>query len=83
MPDFVYGDLPETPIYKNDKVTKRAINYILLGTALKVKEETTNWYKVSTLGKGKSGWVQKSDIRDVPAFKIFLCRCSSGRWSDC
>lgn len=75
--DIVFGNKPETLIYKSNKF-KKIENHVLLGTRLDVVEETTNGYKVDTRGRGKSGWVKKEDVRANPILKIFFVDVGQG-----
>ncbi len=75
--EVIYGNRPETKIYKSDKF-KKIVNHVLLGTILDVIKETDTSYQVGTRGRGKSGWVKKNDVRDTPVFKVFFVDVGQG-----
>ncbi len=74
----IYGNKPETYIYKTDKLRAK-VNHVLLGTKLIVDEERDSTFKVRTLGRGKGGWVKKSDTtqKELP-LKIFFVDVGQG-----
>ena len=49
-----------------------------MGSILEVISEENNWLQVNSLGKGKSGWANKADIRDTPVLKIFFVDVGQG-----
>ena len=73
----VYGNKPETVLYKAPKSRKRT-NHVLLGTWLEVINSEDGWYEVRTAGRGPSGWVRKSDVTTTPAFKAFFVDVGQG-----
>lgn len=73
----VYGNKPETILYKEPNRKKRE-NHVLLGTWLKVITDNPDWYKVETAGRGKGGWVPKSDVTINPALKVFFVDVGQG-----
>lgn len=77
MARYVFGNKPETVLYKTASSTSK-VNHVLLGTMLEVQEEKSTRLKVSSFGRGKSGWVKKSDVRDTPVFKIFFVDVGQG-----
>jgi len=78
MASFVYGDQPETILYSDARKTARRSNHVLMGTILEVVDEDGDWLKVDSLGKGKSGWVHKNDVRDTPILKVFFVDVGQG-----
>jgi len=77
MTTYVFGDKPETLLFKSPSSSTK-VNHVLLGTMLEVLEVKGAWLKVSALGRGKSGWVKKSDTRDTPIFKVFFVDVGQG-----
>ncbi len=78
MPKYVYGDKPETILYPSAKKSSRRNNHVLMGSILEVVDERDDWLKVDSLGKGKSGWVNKNDVRDTPILKVFFVDVGQG-----
>lgn len=78
MSIYVYGDKPETVIYKGAKRSSIKVNHVLLGSILEVRDEDGDWLLVDALGKGKSGWVHKDDVRDTPVLKTFFVDVGQG-----
>ncbi len=75
--ETVFGNKPETIIYKTEKL-KKVVNHVLLGTRLDVVKETEVAFEVDTRGRGKPGWVKKNDVRDTPILKIFFVDVGQG-----
>jgi len=78
MAQYIFGDKPETILRSKANKSARKTNHVLMGTILEVKETDGDWFKVDSLGKGKSGWVHKNDIRDNPVLKIFFVDVGQG-----
>lgn len=78
MSVYVYGDRPETVIYKSAKRSSKKVNHVLLGSILEVLDHDEDWLLVDSLGKGKSGWVHKDDVRDTPVLKTFFVDVGQG-----
>ena len=73
----VYGNKPETILYKAPNGRKRS-NHVLLGTWLDVIDSNDDWYEVKTAGRGPGGWVRKNDVTQTPAFKTFFVDVGQG-----
>ena len=54
LPNVVYGNEPETRIYKNPRRSSSRSNHVLLGTWLEVEDAQGDWLKVETAGRGKA-----------------------------
>ncbi len=78
MSEFVYGNQPETIIRATARSNGRRVNHVLLGSILKVVDTDGNWVKVDSLGKGRSGWVRKGDVRATPILKTFFVDVGQG-----
>ena len=78
MATYVYGDKPETPLHSGASSSSKVVNKILMGTILRVQEDVGDWLKVDALGKGRRGFVRKSDVRDTPVFKVFFVDVGQG-----
>lgn len=78
MPNYVYGDQPETLLRASPRNSARRVNHVLLGTLLKVLGEDGDWYEVTPLGLGANGWVRKDHTRDTPALKAFFVDVGQG-----
>jgi len=78
MPQYVYGDKPETILRLSAKKSARKTNHVLMGSILEVVGTDGDWLKVSSLGKGKGGWAHKDDVRDDPILKIFFVDVGQG-----
>lgn len=74
---IVYGNKPETQIFKTSKL-KKVVNHVLLGTRLDIITEIQDCYEIDARGKGKSGWVKKEDIRETPILKVFFVDVGQG-----
>jgi len=49
-----------------------------MGSILEVIGKDGDWLKVDALGKGRSGWVHKDDVRDTPILKTFFVDVGQG-----
>ena len=78
MPQYVYGNQPETILYHRARTSSRKVNHVLMGTILEVIEDEDDWLNVDALGRGSSGWVRKKDIRETPVLKIFFVDVGQG-----
>lgn len=78
MPEYVYGNEPETIIRSSARKTARKVNHVLMGSILEVVDKDDDWLKVDSLGKGKSGWVHEDDVRDTPVLKTFFVDVGQG-----
>jgi len=78
MPEFVYGNQPETVIRATARSRGRRVNHVLMGSILEVIDRDGDWIKVDSLGKGKSGWVHEDDVRDTPILKTFFVDVGQG-----
>lgn len=78
MPEFVYGNKPETILRQRPSSRAPATNHVLMGTYLRVIEEADGWYLVKTRRSGPGGWVNRSDVRSDPGLKIFFVDVSQG-----
>ncbi len=78
MPQFIYGNKPETFIRASARSNARRVNHVLLGSILQVVSVEGDWLEVDSLGKGKSGWVHEDDVRDTPILKVFFVDVGQG-----
>lgn len=78
MPQFVYGNKPETIIRASARSSARRVNHVLLGSILEVLDKDDDWLNVDSLGKGKSGWVHEDHVRDTPILKTFFVDVGQG-----
>ena len=78
MAHFIFGNKPETILRKSARGNAGKTNHVLMGSILEVKDVSGDWFKVDSLGKGKSGWVNKNDVRDDPILKIFFVDVGQG-----
>lgn len=74
----VFADKPETIIRKAPSASAKALNHVLLGTWLGVKDESGDFLEVTTRKAGRGGWVHKSDVRDDPVLKLFYVDVGQG-----
>jgi len=49
-----------------------------MGSMLEVLDTDDEWLKVDSLWKGKSGWVNRDDVRDTPILKAFFVDVGQG-----
>ena len=78
MPNYVFGDKPETILYASAKSNARQVNRVLLGSILEVLSIDGDWLEVDSVGKGTSGWVRKEDVRNTPILKMFFVDVGQG-----
>lgn len=78
MPQYVYGDKPETILRSSAKKSAGKTNHVLMGSILEIVDIDGDWFKVDSLGKGKPGWVHKHDVRIDPVLKIFFVDVGQG-----
>lgn len=77
-PDIVYGNVPETLLYKRPSKRSSRANHVLLGTWLKVVDDQDDWYKVETASRGPGGWVHRDDVSELPCLKVFFVDVDQG-----
>lgn len=58
--------------------SSKKVNHVLMGSILEVVDRDDDWIKVDSLGKGKSGWVHKDDVRRTPVLKTFFVDVGQG-----
>jgi len=46
MPQYVYGNQPETILYHRARTSSRRVNHVLMGTILEVIEDEDDWLNV-------------------------------------
>ena len=75
---YKYASINETPIYEDviDGKGKKKINSILLGTYVKIVEQSGDWYKVNTAGP--DGWIHKNHLSDKMGLKVFYLDVAQG-----
>lgn len=80
----VYGDKPETILYKAPKEKPISFTHVLLGTWMEVVEDRGDWLNVLTgivskkTKKRIGGWVRREDVRDNPCLKVFYVDVGQG-----
>lgn len=78
MADFVFGNEPETILRSGPRLSARKVNHVLMGSILEVVTDDGDWIEVDSMGKGRSGWVRRQDVRDTPALKTFFVDVGQG-----
>ena len=73
-----YAARPETVLREAPRASARAVNHVLMGTRLEEAETDGAWVRVNTLGRGRSGWVHATDLRDRSILKVFFVDVGQG-----